>query len=406
MAKPNKRPNRLLYHLTFLLIYPIFKIKNRVRINRKAVRKIKGPMIVIANHPSRPDFVYSVAAMYPHRLNVVVARYYTYIPKVNALLKRFRIIPKNLFNPDNSTIKSIMGVVKQGGSVLLMPEGRLSSNGTKGIMPDGIHKLVKKLEVPLVLVKINGAFFTGGKWITSRRRGRIEVTASVLLSKEEVIALSAEEIHEKIEQALEYNDFLWLAEHPEISYKGKSLASSLENILYVCPNCQSEFTLKSERHKFTCEDCGYEVTLNSRYEFESTKQPVIFPNILAWFNYQKQVVTQEIEQGKTLETEVILKNPVKNGKKTELLEVGRGKCFLNCEGLKYTGTQNNQPVELFFPISIMPTLLFGCNEDFEIYHDNQFYYFMPIQNRLQTVKWSIYTEAAYQKYQENKNKAS
>jgi hypothetical protein len=78
-----------------------------------------------------------------------------------------------------------------------MPEGRLSSNGTKGIMPDGIHKLVKKLEVPLVLVKINGAFLTGGKWITSRRRGRIEVTASVLLSKEEVIALSAEEIHEK-----------------------------------------------------------------------------------------------------------------------------------------------------------------------------------------------------------------
>ena len=170
MAKPNKRPNRLLYHLTFLLIYPIFKIKNRVRINRKAVRKIKGPMIVIANHPSRPDFVYSVAAMYPHRLNVVVARYYTYIPKVNALLKRFRIIPKNLFNPDNSTIKSIMGVVKQGGSVLLMPEGRLSSNGTKGIMPDGIHKLVKKLEVPLVLVKINGAFLREVNGY-SRRRG-------------------------------------------------------------------------------------------------------------------------------------------------------------------------------------------------------------------------------------------
>ena len=80
MAKPNKRPNRFLYHLTFWLIYPFFKIKNRLRINRKTVRKIKGPMIVIANHPSRPDFIYSIDAMYTLRINVVVARYYTFIP--------------------------------------------------------------------------------------------------------------------------------------------------------------------------------------------------------------------------------------------------------------------------------------------------------------------------------------
>lgn len=406
MAKPNKRPNRFLYNLTFWLIYPFFKIKNRLRINRKTVRKIKGPMIVIANHPSRPDFIYSIAAMYPLRLNVVVARYYTFIPKINALIKRFRVIPKNLYNPDSSTIKGIIGVIRQGGSVLLMPEGRLSSDGTKGIMPDGIHKLVKKMEVPLVLVKINGAFMTGGKWITSRRRGRIEVTASVLLSKEEVVALSAEEIRQIIDQSLEYNDYLWLEKRPEIGYKGKSLASGLENILYLCPNCQSEFTLKPHKHQFTCAHCGYSVTLNRRYRFESDKQPVIFTTILDWFNYQKQVALRDIEQGKMLETEVILKNPLSNGKKTELLEVGKGKCFLNSEGLRYRGTQNGQEVDIFFPISIMPTLLFGCNEDFEIYHDNQFYYFLPIENRLQTVKWSIYTEAAYLNYHEEKSKVS
>ncbi|HEY8396005.1 MAG TPA: hypothetical protein VIK96_04430, partial [Bacilli bacterium] len=55
-----------------------------------------------------------------------------------------------------------------------------------------------------------------------------------------------------------------------------------------------------------------------------------------------------------------------------------------------------------FKIENIPAILFGVNEDFEIYHDNTLYYFIP-ENIRSCAKWSVVGEAMYNKYlKENK----
>lgn len=396
-----KRPNFFIYYFLLLFVGPFFKIKNRVRFNRKEIKKLKGPALVIANHPSRPDFVYSIMALFKRRLNVVVARNYTYYPSLHYLLKITHTIPKNLFNPDSSTVKSIMSIIKKGGSVLMMPEGRLSSNGSIGVMPEGIEKLVQKLGVTVVNIHIDGAYLTGAKWITRRRKGRINVKTSIILTPEETKKLPLETIKQKIITSLYYNDFEWIKENPNISFKGRSLTSGLDNLLYLCPHCGTEFNLISKRHQFICTNCFYEVSLDNRYQFTSKNQyPLYFENIYSWFEYQRQVIEQQLTQNDLyLEVKVKLKMPRNIKNNMQIKVVGEGICTINKEGLFYSGMIEGKLEKIFFPIAIMPTLLFGCDEDFEIYYDNHFYYFEPLINRKQVVKWSLFTEVAYQLYQ-------
>ena len=90
--------------------------------------------------------------------------------------------------------------------------------------------------------------------------------------------------------------------------------------------------------------------------------------------------------------------PKTTKKGTQLEIVGEGDCRLDQNGLSYLGSSDGEFVHYYFPLQLMPTLLFGCREDFEIYHENQFYYFVPKNNLDQVIKWSIYTEAAYESF--------
>lgn len=70
----------------------------------------------------------------------------------NHLLRQIGVIPKKLFSPDFETIRLIIKSVKQGFPVIMCPEGCLSVDGVnyKSTLETG--KLIKKLEIPVVLV--------------------------------------------------------------------------------------------------------------------------------------------------------------------------------------------------------------------------------------------------------------
>ena len=70
------KPNRLLYALAVLVVYPYFKIRYRMKIDRRAMRGQKGPMMVVANHGSNIDFLCACLALYPRRMNIVTSNYF------------------------------------------------------------------------------------------------------------------------------------------------------------------------------------------------------------------------------------------------------------------------------------------------------------------------------------------
>ena len=85
---------------------------------------------------------------------------------------------------------------------------------------------------------MSGDFFAKPKWGDKVRKGSyVEAELDTLIEKDELLQMSVDEIKKRVEERLYYNEFDWLEEHPEISYKSKTLAKGLENVLTLCPKC-------------------------------------------------------------------------------------------------------------------------------------------------------------------------
>lgn len=66
-----KRPNPFL-NITLGFLIKIFAIIKGQSIIKKC--KIKGPAIILSNHTSFYDFIYTSAAMYPKRISYLAAK--------------------------------------------------------------------------------------------------------------------------------------------------------------------------------------------------------------------------------------------------------------------------------------------------------------------------------------------
>ena len=74
-----------------------------------------------------------------------------------------------------------------------------------------------------------------------------------------------------------------------------------------------------------------------------------------------------------------------------------GTTTLSKQGVFFTGILNGEPTEILFKLQNVPAIPFGVNEDFEIYHNDTLYYFIP-DNIRECVKWSVVGELLYIKY--------
>lgn len=394
-----RRPGAFLYSIVYfvlrLFLFP--KVKAKVRLN--GVDKIEPPYLLIYNHPSKFDFAYALLPLFPRKINSIIAYYYFCNYRLGRLLHHLGGFPKFLYHPDVSSIKNIKRVIRDQGILGIAPEGRLSAYGCMESLAPATEKLVKHLGVPVVMAKINGAYLTFPKWSKKVRRGCVEIEYNQILTAEEIKAMSAEEIKQTLNEKLSYDDFKW-QEEKKIYYKGKNLAEGLEHLLYLCPVCNQEFTFSTKGNILTCSSCGVKVHLNNYYEFESDN-PLIPKNIRDWYLFQKAVEKKNVEKDDYLfESRVTLKfpDPAGNG----FTKVGEGVTVITPKGVTYTGTIEGNLKTVRFKIENVPAILFGINEDFEIYHDNTLYYFIP-ENIRECVKWSVVGEAIYNKYLEKLN---
>ena len=201
----------------------------------------------------------------------------------------------------------------------------------------------------------------------------MEIEYNMALTAEEIKNLSVDEIEAKLYEILDYDDFKW-QEEKQVYYKGKKFAEGLEHILYYCPQCHSEYTTQTKDDHLFCTHCGLDVKLNNYYQFE-TDNPNVPKNIRDWYLLQKSIERKNIEnEDFTLSSKVRLKFPDPEGKGFK--EVGAGEALMNSKGVIYQGTINGKKQEVIFKIENIPAILFGVNEDFEIYHNETLYYFI------------------------------
>ncbi len=391
---PVKKANPFVYWFFAKVLKLMFFKKFNVKVDKKSIPKIKKPAMLLFNHPSKFDFLYSFIPLYPTKINPLVAYYYFCDYHVGRLIKNLGAISKYLYQPDIGAMKNIFRVIKDKQVLGLAPEGRLSAYGAMEKVIPSTARMIKKLGVPVIFAKINGAYLTSPKWAISTRKGQVEVTYKEILTAEQIKNLSDYEIFEILQKECNYDDFEWQKEK-QIKFKGDNFAEGLEHILYKCPVCGKEFTYKTKGNELTCTHCNTTVTLDNYYNFVSDNK-LIPANIKEWYLYQKECEKEAVlDKNYKLEANVTLKLPSKDGRGFEV--VGNGKTIMTHEGIKYIGSINGEQKEILFKIQNIPALLFGVREDFEIYHDNTLFYFVPEDIKVCS-KWSVVCEQLYNKY--------
>ncbi len=201
------KPNAAVYLLAYLLVFPALKILFRLKVDRTDYHPPKGPFVVLCNHQSYMDFLLAMLSLYPYRVNTVAAQKFFLYRPLDWFLPLMGSIPKNLFDPDLRSIKSVLEVIRRGDQLLLFPEGRCSVHGPYMGIHKATGKLIKLLKVPVYSCYIEGAYACMPFWRDLFRRGRVRVTLAELFTAEETLALSAEEINDRIDARLSGIDY-------------------------------------------------------------------------------------------------------------------------------------------------------------------------------------------------------
>ena len=134
-----------------------------------------GGALIVANHVSFLDPA-AVGAAFRKPI-YYLARKTLFKGFLGWLLPRIQVLPVDLGKGDLASMKRILGLLKEGHRVLIFPEGTRSPDGTLQEAEAGIGFILAKGEVPVVPVRIFGAFECWGREARWPRPGRITIVA-------------------------------------------------------------------------------------------------------------------------------------------------------------------------------------------------------------------------------------
>ena len=117
----------------------------------------EGPCIIAANHCSNLD---------PPLVGIACKRAIHYLakksllewPVLGPIFPELNVIPVDQKNADRSALMGAIRVVRNGGAVLIFPEGSRSPDGRLLPAQPGVGMIVAKTGAPVVPVKVSGSY--------------------------------------------------------------------------------------------------------------------------------------------------------------------------------------------------------------------------------------------------------
>ncbi|MBU1094795.1 MAG: 1-acyl-sn-glycerol-3-phosphate acyltransferase [Firmicutes bacterium] len=271
------------------LIRPLVHIWMRMDAKRKVTQgpgvdfKRKEPYVMLANHTFLFDVIHVPLPFKKVPFIVASQTLFKKQPTKFLVTQVAHVIPKSKGASDTSTVRDLISTIRRGYPILIFPEGDTTFYGETGYIEESTMKLIKKLGVDVITCNVSGGYLNKPRWATGKRKNRrIHLNYQLTIGKEEIEDLSVEEINEIIKKALYHNDYVYQREMM-IPHPGKQLAEGIENVVYVCPFCQSINTLESKNNKVRCTACEHEGTMNIFGFIEDFK----FDNLLDWNKYQR-----------------------------------------------------------------------------------------------------------------------
>ncbi|MBQ9783983.1 MAG: 1-acyl-sn-glycerol-3-phosphate acyltransferase [Clostridia bacterium] len=193
-------------------------------------------------------------------------------------------IPIKKQTTDMRAILNCIKVSREGGTIAIAPEGNRTYSGRTEYMNPAIVPLVKKLQMPVALFRIEDGYGVQPRWSDVVRRGKMRAYVSRVIEPEECASLSNDELFEIIQKELYVNEAVSDGE-----FRHKKTAEYLERAIYVCPTCGlSEF--ESRKSIIECKKCHCRVRYLPNKQLRGEGADFPFPYVLNWYDYQSDFI--------------------------------------------------------------------------------------------------------------------
>lgn len=380
------------------------------------VKKLKGPYIVLANHASFTDFVDQFKSFHNRKMCWVVSieEFYN---NGEWVMRTLGCYPKRKFVPDVINVMHMMNILKKGKVLCIYPEVRFSFAGINERLDKALGKFIKKANVPVVLQ------MNYGNWIQSPQYNKHPLThpklkteVKLLISKEDLEKLSAEEIQQKIEDNFKYNEYEY-QQLEGFKIKSKTRLNNVHKILYKCPHCGAEFEMEGKGIELICHHCNNVYQQDEYGTLHNLNGETKFKCIQDWYKWEREEVEKEVRSGKYhFEDEVIFKQLFKPS--VGWIKLGKMKFIHDYDGMHVIGTKDDgEYFEFHRGVDQLPSVHIEFNEKdkkdkknagsaIDFANKNETYFGWLIHQKNALVKIHFATESMHDMYLESLKKNS
>ena len=124
----------------------------------------------------------------------------------------------------------------------------------------------------------------------------MHTTLKLILTPEQIAAMSVAEINAVLKRELSYDDYRYQKENG-IRITEANRAEGLHQVLYQCPHCLAESKMESKGAQLFCTACGKSWTWREDGYLEADSGETEFDHIPDWFDWQRKQVEKQIEAG-------------------------------------------------------------------------------------------------------------
>ena len=375
---------------------------SRFRYTTEGMEKIeKGePCLVLMNHSCFLDLMMASTILFPKPFCIVcTSDGFVGMPW---LMRLIGCIPTKKFVTDLSLIKNMEYCFRElKTSVLMYPEASYSFDGTATPLPRKMGVLLKKLDVPVVMINTEGAFTRNPLYNELQVRKSVPVSAHVrcLFTREQLREKTVAELSDELDAAFTFDQFRWQKEQG-IETPEAFRADGLHRILFQCAACGSQGTMKGEGTSLSCSACGRKYTLTPLGELEA--EGAEFTHIPDYYAWERANIRREIEEGTyRLECDVDIAMMVDY---KAIYKVGQGHLVHDCTGFTLTGCDGR------LNYSQPPQACYGLYADYYWYelgdvicigNDDALYYCFP-KDSTPVAKPRLAAEEMYKLYKNRK----
>lgn len=269
----------------------------------------KEPCLILMNHSCFLDMQIAHRILFPKHFCIISTTdgFVGIGGFMGWLMRQIGCIPTRKYITDLGLISDMNYAFKElKTSVLMYPEACYSFDGTATTLPRKMGVLLKKFDVPVIMIESFGAFSRNPLYNELKVRKSVPVSAKArcLFTREQVRQLSVKELSDGLDAAFGFDHFQWQAEQG-LEIHDDTRADGLDRILYKCAACGAEAKMEGKGIHLTCHACGKQYELTPMGKLRALSGETEIPHIPDWFRWQRAQVRQEILDGTyRMETDV------------------------------------------------------------------------------------------------------